>query len=145
MAQFDHERLRVYQEGLRFVAFADAVVADLPQRIAARDQLVRASTSIALNIGEGNGKRSKADRCRHLDVARGSALESAAGLDVLVIQKPLNRQRAEEGAEILVAVVSMVMGLPETFGAQVHEDVGDYGSNSHDGNFPSTITSTIIL
>src|SRR4051812_46672140 len=140
---FDHEKLRVYQDALKFVAFADGVLSEIPTKLAARDQLDRASTSIVLNIAEGNGKRSKIDRCRYLDIARGSALECAACLDVLVIKKHLDRQRAEEGKEILVAVVSMVMGLLDTFGAQVHEDQEAYVDSADEMEFPSTIKSTI--
>src|SRR6266571_3398803 len=40
-------------------------------------QLDRASTSVSLNIAEGNGKFTSPDRCRFFDNARGSALESA--------------------------------------------------------------------
>ena len=44
---------------------------------AARDQWLRASQSIPLNIAEGNGKTADADRIRHFEMARGSALECA--------------------------------------------------------------------
>lgn len=124
---FDHEKLRVYQDGLRFVAVADSITAGLPAKLAARDQLDRASTSIVLNIAEGNGKRSRVDRCRYSDFARGSALESAACLDVLVIKKLLGAPSAAAGKEILVGIVSMLVGLLETFGAQVQEDQMPYG------------------
>ena len=127
---FDHEKHRVYQDGLRFVAIADSVIATLPAKLAARDQLDRASTSIVLNIAEGNGKRSRIDRCRYLDIARGSALESAACLDVLMIKKHLDEPSVAEGKEILVGIVSMLVGLLETFGAQVHEDQAPYGNFS---------------
>lgn len=126
---FDHEKLRVYQEALRFVAFAGGVISELPPKVAARDQLDRASTSIVLNIAEGNGKRSKVDRCRYLDISRGSALESAACLDVLVVKRLLDASRAAEGKEILVGIVSMLVGLLETFGGLVHEDSVGYGES----------------
>jgi four helix bundle protein len=45
--------------------------------------LTRASTSIVLNLAEGAGKHSKADKRRDYLSARGSASESAALLAVL--------------------------------------------------------------
>jgi len=124
--RFDHEKLRVYQEALRFGAFADAVLTELPAKLAARDQLDRASTSILLNIAEGNGKRSKVDRCRYLDIARGDALECAACLDLLVIKKLLVPERAAEGKTLLVGIVSMLVGLLDTFGGAVNEEQEAY-------------------
>jgi four helix bundle protein len=127
---FDHEKLRVYQEALAFVAFADSLLGELSMKAAARDQLDRASTSIPLNIAEGNGKRSRVDRCRYLDIARGSALECAACLDVLVIKKQISAERAASGKEILVPVVSMLIGLLQSFDASFQEDAADYGENA---------------
>jgi four helix bundle protein len=116
--KFDHEKLRAYQEALRFAAWVDPVLEELPARLSARDQLDRASTSIALNIAEGNGKRGHKDRCRYLDIARGSTVECAACLDVLVARKKLPAEQAEEGKEILMAAVSLISGLIARFSSR---------------------------
>ena len=120
--QFDHERLKVYQESLRFVAWAGPIIDELPAKLAAKDQLDRASTSIVLNLAEGNGKRSHPDRCRYFDTARGSGVECAACLDVLVARQKLPREAANEGKAILIEVVSMTAGLIARFSAEVRED-----------------------
>jgi four helix bundle protein len=127
-ACFDHEKLRVYQDALRFVAFADEILSQLPAKLSARDQLDRASTSIVLNIAEGNGKRSHNDRCRFLDIARGSALECAACLDILTVRKFIEPAQAADGKTMLIAVVSMLVGLLEAFGGGVHEEPAPYGA-----------------
>jgi len=111
MPQFDHEKLNVYQESIRFVAWADDLLKDIPKSIAAHNQLDRASTSVPLNIAEGNGKHTPADRCKFFDTARGSALECAACLDVLVAKKKIEETKAEEGKASLVEIVSMLVGL----------------------------------
>ncbi|MDQ5977710.1 MAG: hypothetical protein QG602_682 [Verrucomicrobiota bacterium] len=126
--QFDHEKLRAYQEALKFSAWVEPVIERLPAKLAARDQLDRASTSIVLNIAEGNGKRSHPDRCRYFDISRGSALECAACLDVLVARKKLAAADIAEGKVILVGVVSLVAGLIARFGGTVQEDQAPYGS-----------------
>jgi hypothetical protein len=43
---FDHEKLTVYQEAVRFVAWADEILKTLPKGLAVHSQLDRASTSI---------------------------------------------------------------------------------------------------
>jgi four helix bundle protein len=126
--QFDHEKLRAYQEALRFAAWVEPIIEKLPAKLAARDQPDRASTSIVLNIAEGNGKRSHPDRCRYFDIARGSALESAACPDVLVARQMLPRADILEGKHILVGVVSLVAGLIARFGGNVQEEQAPYGS-----------------
>ncbi|MCE9613295.1 MAG: four helix bundle protein [Lentisphaerae bacterium] len=104
---FDHEKLHVYQDAIRFVSWADEILETIPKTLAVHGQLDRASTSIPLNIAEGNGKYTAADRCRFFDIARGSALESAACLDVLVAKKRLTQ--VGQGKDILVRIVSMLV------------------------------------
>lgn len=55
MAKFDHEKLNVYQKAIRFVAWADDLLQTIPKSTAVHNQLDRASTSVPLNIAEGNG------------------------------------------------------------------------------------------
>jgi four helix bundle protein len=112
---FDHEKLRAYQEALKFSAWVEPILEKTPAKMSARDQLDRASTSIVLNIAEGNGKRSHPDRCRYWDIARGSTVECAACLDVLVVRNKLSLAEANEGKTLLLAVVSLVSGLIARF------------------------------
>ena len=126
---FDHEKLDVYQESIRFVCWADELLRDIPKTLAVHNQLDRASTSIPLNIAEGNGKYTDADRCRFFDIARGSALECAACLDVLVAKKPINQ--IDAGKMILVRIVSMLVGLiRHTSAHRVYEQSVDYGTHT---------------
>jgi four helix bundle protein len=136
--KFDHEKLRAYQESLRFAAWAGPIIDNLPPRLAARDQLDRASTSAVLNIAEGNGKRSHPDRCRYLDIARGSAVECAACLDVLVVRQKLDASTADQGKDILLAVVALVSGLlarfaPDAPPGMVREEQAPYGVEANAG------------
>ena len=112
---FDHEKLDAYRLSIAFVAWAGAILDEKPRR--GRPSVLRhleeSSTSIALNIAEGNGKRSVADRVRYLEIARGSALECAACLDVLVVRNSLLPDVAGAGKNTLVRVVSTVTKLIE--------------------------------
>jgi four helix bundle protein len=108
---FDHEKLEVYQESLAFISWLQPLMQRLPKSLAVREQLDRASTSIALNLAEGNGKFTAPDRCRFFDISRGSALESAAALDILAAQGRFELSEVAPGKERLHRIVSMLVGL----------------------------------
>ena len=108
---FDHEKLEVYREAIAFVAWLSAILEGAVRVGEVKDQLDRASTSIPLNIAEGNGKYAPKDRCRFFDIAHGSALECAAGLDVLVAKAKLTPEQIRPGKERLQRIVRMLMGL----------------------------------
>ena len=108
---FDHEKLEVYQASLALIVWLEPILQKLPKSLSVIDQLDRASTSIPLNIAEGNGKFTSADRCRFFDIARGSALESAAALDVLVAKGRASEQEVLPGKDRLWSIVSMLVGL----------------------------------
>jgi four helix bundle protein len=108
---FDHEKLEVYRDAIAFVAWLTELLEGAARLGDVKDQLDRASTSVVLNIAEGNGKYSLKDRCRFFDTAHGSALECAAGLDVLVAKRKLTRDQIHLGKERLQRIVRMLMGL----------------------------------
>ena len=77
-----------------------------------KDQLGRASFSIALNIAEGSGKFSKADRKNYFITSRGSVFECVAILDILCDEGLLNKvdfecylKMADELSRILYAMI----------------------------------------
>ena len=108
---FDHERLEAYRESIGFVAWISTILDGILKASDVRDHLDRASNSIALNIAEGNGKFAPKDRCRFFDTAHGSALECAAGLDILVAKHKLSLDDIRPGKERLQRIVRMLFGL----------------------------------
>src|SRR5438477_11988571 len=108
---FDHEKLEVYREAIAFVAWLSTTLDGAVRTGEVKDQLDRASTSISLNIAEGNGKFSQRDRCRFFDIAHGSALECAAGLDILVAKAKVTADQTRAGKESLQKIVRMLLGL----------------------------------
>ena len=112
----DHERLDVYAIALDFLVFANEVIERLPRgRGHLADQLTRASTSIVLNLAEGAGKVSKADKRRYYLTARGSATESAALLDVYSRLRLIGEAEYRTGKAMIVRVVSMLIKLAMRF------------------------------
>ena len=128
---FDHEKLDVYREAISFCGWVGELLAGISAKAAAKDQLDRASTGIPLNIAEGNGKISERDRARFFEIARGSALESAACLDVLVVRKLVPEGSVEPAKERLSRIVQMLTGLLRRFSERpefLREDEPGYGS-----------------
>ena len=130
---FDHEKLTVYQRALTFIAWAETILESQPKTLSVRDQLDRASTSIPLNIAEGNGKFTSADRCKFFDTARGSALECAACLDVFVAKQRLQAEAIAEGKALLLEIVSMLVGLIKSQDStRVFENAPEYGAQGQE-------------
>ena len=126
---FDHEKLEAYREAILFCGWVGEFLARIEGKIAAKDQLDRASTSIPLNIAEGNGKFSDADRGRFLEIARGSALECAACLDVLVARRLASGADVELKKAQLAGIVRMLVGLLKRFSPRadvLHDEEGSY-------------------
>jgi four helix bundle protein len=107
-----HEKLDVYRLSLEYVSwvYEKAKKLDGVHR-SAKDQWLRASQSIPLNIAEGNGKTAKADRRRYFEIARGSALECAAIQDVLVVGKALDDSQSSDHKVELDRIAVMLSRL----------------------------------
>lgn len=105
----DHENLDVYRVAVEFLALALEVLDGLPrQRRELRSQLERAAMSIPLNIAEGTGKPSAADRARYYATARGSALECGEALDVCALVGHGSSDHLDRGKRMLSRIVAML-------------------------------------
>ena len=109
---FDHERMDVYNLTIDFVALADEVVNDLPRgRAYVADQLRRACTSIAFNIAEGAEEFAGDEKARFYRMAKRSATECAAVLDVCRRLDLASVKRLDAGRHLLLRIVSMLIQL----------------------------------
>ena len=97
----------------------------------AKEQLLRASQAIPLNIAEGNGKATEADRRRFFEIARGSALECAAIQDVLEVCGALLGAENAEGKKLLDRIVAMLTRLGGR-GYSAREEPQGYGTGDSD-------------
>jgi four helix bundle protein len=119
---FAHEKLNAYKNAVTFIAWTQPFIEALPAKVSARDQLERSSTSVALNLAEGNAKFSPAERARFFQSAHGSAVECAACLDVLVARGMMDSETATRGKELLETVVAPILGLLSKLGCRIAED-----------------------
>jgi len=123
---FNHEKLRVYQHGLRFVAWTASVLGKIDRKAAVLDHLDRAAESVVESIANGNSRRSASDRSRYFDVALGSGLECAACLDVCARKQLISGDGQMEGKRILLPIVRMIVGLRRTDYPAVREEGASY-------------------
>jgi len=114
--KFDHEKLDVYQTAVEWVALAQDIVAamlDGKRHGPLADQLQRAASSITLNIAEGAGEFSPADKSRFYRIAKRSATECAAILDVAQRRCCISHDYFNHGRSLLLRIVGMLVKLAQ--------------------------------
>ena len=109
---FDFQNLEVYKKAKIFHSNSKTLLASQKFDKVVNDQFSRASFSIILNIAEGSGRFSKADRRNFFVIARSSIFECVAILDVLKDEKRIEESvfqdfliQADELSRILYAMV----------------------------------------
>ena len=128
---FGHEKLDVYRAAIEYVGWAYRFCEALAGHRNAKDQLLRASQAIPLNIAEGNGKGTDGDRRRYFEIARGSALECGAVQDVLQVCGALTAEENEKNKALLDRIVAMLTKLGQR-GYAVYEASAEYGAGGID-------------
>ncbi len=107
-----HERLDVYQCAVQYLALNRRIVHAFPRGYSDLvDQSMRAARSVVLNIAEGAGKMTAANRARYFADARGSAMECAACLDVAQIEQIITAEVLVEAKTLLERIISMLTRL----------------------------------
>lgn len=112
--EFDFEKLLVYQKSLDFIDKIFDMYKDLKQdyKISIGSNLIRAGLSIANNLAEGNGKRSRREKRRYFDISLDSARECISVFNVLNRQKLIAEEKyievRRDGREITSMLHSLI-------------------------------------
>jgi len=125
---FGHENLDVYRIAIEYVGWAYRLCEQLKGHRNAKDQLLRASQAIPLNIAEGNGKATEGDRRRYFEIARGSALECGAVQDVMEVCGALSKAENAKAKDLLDRVVAMLTKLGQR-GYSVGDEIVEYSAD----------------
>ncbi len=105
----DHEKLDVYCIAIDFVILANTAINEFPKGNAhLADQLHRASTSIALNIAEGAGEFSKNEKIRFYRLAKRSATECAAIIEICLQLHLIDKTNYLKSRDLLIRIISML-------------------------------------
>ncbi len=109
-AVLPHERLEVYGVA---VQLHGALMPLVPRRGSRdlKDQLERAGTSVVLNIAEGAGRFQRADERRFFEIARASATEVAAIIDLVRLRQLASGDDCRFARNLAVRVVQMLSRL----------------------------------
>jgi four helix bundle protein len=105
---FKFERLDVWQNSLDYLTLIYRIADDLPEdeRYNLRSQIIRAATSVNLNIAEGSTGQSDAEQVRFLGMALRSLLETVACLDLIERRRYLSSEQIapvhERGHELFI-------------------------------------------
>ena len=115
---FSHEGLAVYQAALELTAWVETMSASFSCSGDLRSRLDKTTTSIALNIAEGNGRFSGADQAKFLGIAYKSTVQSASLVDLATINSPADPARLQEGRELLRSIAAMLASLSRVAGGR---------------------------
>ena len=105
---FLHESLNVYQRSLQVHESLDAIWQDDGARSRRAKRIDDFSTSLTINIAEGNGRFSKVDHSKFLGIAEDAGTKLAAYLDLI---EPTPRLDIDQTKSHLREVMSMLSGL----------------------------------
>ena len=112
---FDHDKLDVYKCALALVDLVDRVIEQMPNgRAHLKDQLDRSTTSVVLNIAEGAGEFSPGDKKRFYRMARRSATESAATLDIIAQRDHAPPEMLAKARGHLERIVAMLIRMTQS-------------------------------
>jgi four helix bundle protein len=104
--------LDVYRCAIEHLAFTFQTLPSLPKGFSAlADQWRRAASSIPMNIAEAVGKPSAADRANRFAIARGSAMECGAILDVVRLLDVVEEADVDAAKSLIVRIVEMLSRL----------------------------------
>jgi four helix bundle protein len=111
------ERLDCYRLAIELSRLATTLV---PRGHAAlRDQLERASASVALNLSEGWGRWQPREKAHFYQIALGSTLESVAVIDLLLARGLASESACAFAKGIAERVARMLGGLIRSVGARM--------------------------
>ena len=111
-AMMDFEKLNVYQcikklniDLLKYLYSCSDVDPYL------KDQIKRSTLSVALNLAEGTGRESNADKRHYFVMARSSCFESVATLQMILELSSFSKENYQDYYSRYTEVIKMLFGL----------------------------------
>jgi four helix bundle protein len=109
---FDFENLEVYKKAKDLNKEVLAFLRENKQvDYYLRDQLKRASVSMVINIAEGSGKFTKADKRNFYVTSRGSVYECVSLLELILDENQLEKEKYYKFRQDFETISKMLFGL----------------------------------
>ncbi|MGO8996390.1 MAG: four helix bundle protein [Polyangiaceae bacterium] len=106
--QLPHHRLIAYEVAKElFVAVRQTAVRDA----GLKEQALRSAKSACLNVAEGAGRATRADKARVFAIARAEAGEACAAIEIAALSGDASQGDAERVGRIGGRLVAMLTGL----------------------------------
>ena len=108
--QLAHTKTEIFQQSQNLALECYRVTKLFPseEKFAMVQQIRRAALSVHLNIAEGCSRRSAAERKRFYEIARGSAIEIDAALDIAVELNYTTKERLYELGQFMIRCFQMI-------------------------------------
>lgn len=108
---FSHENLEVYQTALRLTGWVENLSAAFACSADLLSKLDTSTTSIVLNLAEGNGRFSGADHAKFLGIAYKAAVHSSALVDLATANCSAETSQVEDGRDMIRGIAVMLTSL----------------------------------
>jgi len=108
---FGHEYLDVYQIALQLVSWFESMLANFSCSTDLISKIDKSTTSIVLNIAEGNGRFSTTDQMKFYKISYKATIQSAALVD---LSSAYGKIDASEGLELMQRITAMLSALSKT-------------------------------
>jgi len=108
---FSHEDLAVYQTALRLTGWVESQSTAFSCSADLLSKLDTATTSIVLNVAEGNGRFSGADHAKFLGIAYKATTQSSALVDLATANSSVEPSQVEDAREMLRRIAAMLTSL----------------------------------
>jgi len=118
MFEFDFERLKVYQNSLKFFRKVLKTTKMIPRdlQFSLGDQIRRAALSICNNLAEGSGKESKKEKTYFFNTSIHSARECIPMITILYEEEIISKDNHDELRNDCREITSMLRGLVNSLG-----------------------------
>ena len=111
--QLAHTKLDVYDSSQELISECYRVTAQFPneEKFAMVQQIRRAALSVHLNIAEGCSRKSKAERCRYFEVARGSVIEIDSAIGIAHKLSYASLEKLQSLGNLIVKTFKLLSGM----------------------------------